>query len=131
MKKLVYILAIAVLFASCNSKKEKKDETTKDTTTTDTKPQDETRDPVLSMDVTALKDEASFLKAWEDFTTARMADEKKQKDDPSYKGHYLEYTQLYTKLLQATTAFSQTLQPASAAVAFNDKISAIQKKMYP
>jgi hypothetical protein len=131
MKKFVSILAIVTLVVSCNNKEDKKDDATTTTTSTDSKLQEEAKDPVLSMDVTTLKDEAGFLKAWEDFTSARMADEKKQEADKSYPGHYVEYTNLYTKLLKATTAFAQTIQPASAAVAFNEKVSAIQKKMYP
>ena len=130
MKKLFYVLLASSLLGACNNKKESKDDSKTSTTSTETKPVEEAKDPVLGMDVTTLKDEAAFLKAWEDFTTARVADEKKQEADKTYKGHYLEYTQLYTKLLQATTAYSQTL-PAADAVAFNEKVSAIQKKMYP
>jgi hypothetical protein len=111
-------------------KDEKKNETPATKTTT-TPAESSGSDAILGLDITTLKDEAGFLKTWEDLTTARIADEKKRDADKNYEGHYLEYLKMYTKLLNATTVFSKTLQPAAAAVTFNEKISAIQSKMYP
>lgn len=134
MKKVLFAAAIASLtIISCKGKDEKKNETPAETTSTTTEKTNSSTgdDAILSLDVTTLKDEASFLKTWEDFTTARTADEKKREADKNYEGHYLDYLKMYTKLLNATTAFSKTIQPAAATVAFNEKISAIQNKMYP
>ena len=131
---LIAIIVGTMTIASCKGKEEKKNETPSATETTVTKTDQGTKtdpDAILGLDVTTLKDEAGFLKAWEDFTTARMADEKKREADKSYEGHYLEYLKMYTNLLKATTAFSKTIQPAAAAVTFNEKVSAIQNKMYP
>lgn len=128
MKKVLFAAAIATFtIISCKEKDEKKAETPATTTTTPT--ENAGADAILSLDVTTLKDEASFLKTWEDFTTARAADEKKREADKNYEGHYLDYLKMYTKLLTATTAFSKTIQPASAAVAFSEKVSVIQNKM--
>ncbi len=128
MKKVLFVAAIASLaIISCKGKEEKKKEPS---ATVATPAENQGGDAILGLDVTTLKDEAAFLKTWEDFTTARMEDEKKREADKNYEGHYLDYLKMYTKLLNATTAFSKTLQPAAAAVAFNEKISAIQNKMY-
>lgn len=132
MKKVLFAAAIATLtIISCKGKDEKKKETPAETTSTPTEKTSSNAgdDAILSLDVTTLKDEASFLKTWEDFTSARAADEKKREADKNYEGHYLEYLKMYTKLLTATTAFTKTIQPASAAVAFSEKVSAIQNKM--
>ena len=132
MKKVLFAVTIATLtIISCKGKDEKKKETTPETvsTATDATSKSTGDDAILSLDVTTLKDEAGFLKTWEDFTAARVADEKKREADKNYVGHYLEYLKMYTKLLTATTEFTKTIQPASAAVVFNEKVSAIQNKM--
>jgi len=132
MKKVLFAAAIATLsIISCKGKDEKKDETPVQTTTptSESASNNSGDDAILNLDVTTLKDEAGFLKTWEDFTAARTADEKKREADKNYEGHYLDYLKMYTKLLTATTAFTKTIQPASAAVAFSEKVSAIQNKM--
>ena len=132
MKKVLFAVAIATLtIISCKGKDEKKKETPVENTSTATENSSRNTgdDAILNLDVTTLKDEASFLKTWEDFTAARVADEKKREADKNYEGHYLEYLKMYTKLLNATTEFSKKIEPASAAVAFNEKVSAIQNKM--
>lgn len=132
MKKALFAAAIATLsIISCKGKDEKKDETPVQTTTitTESASSNTGDDAILNLDITSLKDEAGFLKTWEDFTAARVADEKKRDADKNYEGHYLDYLKMYTKLLTATTAFTKTIQPASAAVAFSEKVSAIQNKM--
>lgn len=127
MKKLFIVLtAVTFISVSC---KNKEDKGTTDTTTSTGKGSS-TSDAVPKIDIASLKDEASFLKAWETFTTARMADEKKQKEDKSYEGHYSEFMTMYSDLVKATTAYSSTIKDPSAAVAFNEKVSAIQNKMY-
>ena len=83
-----------------------------------------------AIDTASLKDETSVLAAMQKVVDARVADEKKQKDDPNYSGHYLELTKLYTAVLKASTAYSQTITDPSKAVEFGNKLSAIQNKMY-
>ena len=85
---------------------------------------------VPNIDTAALKDEASILDAMQKVTDARIADEKKQKDDPNYSGHYVELTKLYTAVLKASTAYSQTITDPAKAVEFGKKVSDIQDKMY-
>lgn len=84
--------------------------------------------PVI--DTTNLKDEASILAAMQKVVDARIADEKKQKGDSKYAGHYLELTNLYTAVLKASTAYGQTLTDPNQALAFDKKISDITNKMY-
>ncbi|MBC7873237.1 MAG: hypothetical protein H7Y01_04535 [Ferruginibacter sp.] len=136
MKKiLIAAVIVSTMLLGCKGKDEKKNETISTATTAENNTATNTgstgNEDVFDIDVTSLKDEAGFIKAWEDFTTARVADEKKKETDNSYKGHYLEYLKMYTKLKKATTEFSKTIQPAAAAVAFSEKISAIESKMYP
>ena len=85
---------------------------------------------VPKIDTASLKDEASVLDAMQKVVDARIADEKKQKDDPNYSGHYLELTKLYTAVLNASTAYTQTITDPAKAVEFSNKVSAIQDKMY-
>ena len=61
---------------------------------------------------------------------ARLADEKKRKESDEYAGNYLELTRLYTNVLNAATNYSKTIKDPAAAVAFNNKVSSIQDKMY-
>ena len=112
MKKVLFAAAIASLtIISCKGKDEKKNENPATTSTTAPSVENSGADAILDLDLSTLKDEAGFLKAWEDFTTARVADEKKREADKSYEGHYLEYLKMYTAMLKATTEFSKTIQP--------------------
>jgi hypothetical protein len=85
---------------------------------------------VPKIDIAALKDEASVLDAMQKVVDARVADEKKQKEDPNYKGHYAELTSLYAAVLKASTAFMGTIKDPNEALKFSEKVSAIQEKMY-
>lgn len=82
MKKVLFAAAIATLtIISCKGKDEKKNETPTETTSTTSTTTESTSnntgdDAILSLDISTLKDEAGFLKTWEDFTAARVADEK-------------------------------------------------------
>ncbi len=118
----VFVLALPFFF-SCNNKGGKP--VTKEVTI---KAADDGMVPAI--DTAALKDEASILDAMQKVVDARLADEKKQKDDASYSGHYVELTKLYTAVLKASTEYSKTLSDPNAAVEFNNKVSAIQQKMY-
>jgi|GEM_PF-3184701 len=132
MKRLIFavkLLAFSLLILSCGST-DKKDDETKETKTempVNEKPND---DMVPAIDTANLKDEASILDAMQKVADARIADGKKQKEDPSYRGHYLELTKLYTAVLKASTEYSRSLTDPSKAVEFNKKVSAIQDKMY-
>ncbi len=129
-KQLLFIglLISSLFFLSCGGKDKKDDdkksvETTKSATTSDD-------GMVPTIDTANLKDESSILAAMQKVTDARIADEKKQKEDPNYAGHYLDLTKLYTAVLKASTAYSKTLTDPAKAVEFSDKLNAISDKMY-
>lgn len=124
-------LCSIILLSSCGSDNKKAGPGT------DTKEQeaevapDNTDDgAVPAIDVSNLNDEASILDAMQKVVDARVADEKKKKENPSYKGHYLELTKLYTAVLKASTAYSKSMADPSKAVEFNNKVREIQRKMY-
>jgi hypothetical protein len=121
------LLAFPLFLVSCGGKDKKADEKT---STEITKPVTGTDIIVPAIDTAALKDEASILDAMQKVADARIADEKKQKEDPNYSGHYLELTKLYTAVLKASTAYSKTIPDAARAVEFGNKLSAVQDKMY-
>jgi len=123
------LLTTTFFFLSCGGKDKKdEDKTSTETTTKPTTPADDGMVPAI--DTAALKDEASILAAMQKVADARIADEKKQKDDPNYSGHYLELTKLYTAVLKASTAYSKTITDPAKAVEFGNKLTAIQDKMY-
>ena len=119
----------SLVFISCGGKDKKKDDT-KSTTETTVGPANSDDGMVPKIDIASLKDEASVLDAMQKVVDARMADEKKQKDDPNYSGHYVELTKLYTDVLNASTAYSRTISDPAKSLEFMDKVSAIQNKMY-
>jgi hypothetical protein len=121
--------AFSLIILSCGGNDKKKDEpSTKTENVGPSKGSDDGMVPKI--DTTLLKDEASVLDAMQKVVDARIADEKKQKDDPKYSGHYLELTKLYTAVLKASTAYSQTISDPAKALEFSNKVSAIQDKMY-
>lgn len=127
-------LAATLLFASliiisCGGKDKKKDDEKSNTETT-VGPTNSDDGMVPKIDIASLKDEASILDAMQKAVDARMADEKKQKDDPNYSGHYVELTKLYTDVLNASTAYSKTITDPAKSLEFMEKVSAIQNKMY-
>lgn len=123
------ICSLSLLVVSCGGKDKKSEADTKEQTTE--KPAADANDGMVpAIDTANLKDEASILDAMQKVADARIADEKKQTEDPSYKGHYLELTKLYTAVLKASTAYSQTLTDPNKALEFSNKVSEIQKKMY-
>ena len=124
------LLATSFFILSCGGKDKKSGED-KTSTETTTKPAADNGDGMVpNIDTAALKDEASILDAMQKVVDARIADEKKQKDDPKYSDHYLELTKLYTAVLKASTAYSQTLTDPAKAVEFSTKVNNIQNKMY-
>ena len=130
-KQLLFIgmITSSLFFLSCGGK-DKKDGEKKSVETT-TKPATTSDDGMVpTIDTVNLKDESSILAAMQKVTDARIADEKKQKDDPNYSGHFLELTKLYTAVLKASTAYSKTLTDPAKAVEFSSKVSAISDKMY-
>ncbi len=126
----ILLAAFSLFIVSCGGKDKKKDDGKTNTETT-VGPSKESDDGMLpKIDTALLKDEASVLDAMQKVVDARIADEKKQKDDPNYSGHYLELTKLYTAVLNASTAYTQTITDPAKAVEFSNKLSAIQDKMY-
>lgn len=124
------LLIVSLFLLSCGGK-DKKGSGEKTSTETATKPAADNNDGMVpGIDTAALKDEASILAAIQKVADARIADEKKQKEDPNYPGHYLELTKLYTAVLSASTAYSQTITDPAKAVEFGKKFTAIQDKMY-
>lgn len=125
----VSLLTFSLFSLSCGGK-DKKD-TDKASAESTTSPSANTDDGMVpKIDTAALKDEASILDAIQKVADARIADEKKRKEDPNYSGHYLELTKLYTAVLKASTAYSQTIKDPAKALEFTNKFSAIQDKMY-
>ena len=123
------LLAASSIIISCGGKDKKKDDGKTNTETVGpSKGSDDGMVPKI--DTASLKDEASVLDAMQKVVDARIADEKKQKEDQNYAGHYLELTKLYTAVLSASTAFTQTISDPAKAVEFGNKLSAIQDKMY-
>jgi hypothetical protein len=122
----VGLLTFSLFIVSCEGKDKKGDEKTSETT----KPATGSDVIVPAIDTAALKDETSILDAMQKVADARIADEKKQKEDPNYSGHYLELTKLYTAVLKASTAYSKMISDPAKAVEFGNKLSAIQDKMY-
>ncbi|MBL7730987.1 MAG: hypothetical protein JNM88_07400 [Chitinophagaceae bacterium] len=85
---------------------------------------------IPEIDIASLNNEAAILDAMQKVVDARMADEKKQKEDPQYAGQYLELTKLYTAVLKTSTEFANTINDPKRAIEFHNKINAIQDKMY-
>ena len=125
----VSLLTFSLFSLSCGGKD--KQDTDKASAESTTSPSANTDDGMVpKIDTAALKDEASILDAIQKVADARIADEKKRKEDPNYSGHYLELTKLYTAVLKASTAYSQTIKDPAKALEFTNKFSAIQDKMY-
>jgi hypothetical protein len=125
----VILLSTPLVFLSCGGKDKKNDAKSNQETTI--KPSTSSDDGMVpKIDMASLKDEASILDAVQKVTDGRIADEKKQKEDPGYKGYYLEFTKLYTAVLNASTEYSKTIKDPAKAVEFNTKVSAITDKMY-
>ena len=130
--KLIFpamLLSFSLFILSCGGK-DKKEGDAKDSKTETTVKENNDDGMVPAIDTANLKDEASILDAMQKVADARIADEKKQKEDPSYKGHYLELTKLYTAVLKASTAYSKSMTDPAKAVEFSNKLSEIQNKMY-
>jgi len=123
-----FLFASLVIF-SCGSKDKKKDDG-KTSTETTVGPSNSSDGMVPSIDTASLKDEASILDAMQKVVDARLADEKKQKDDPNYSGHYVELTKLYAAVLNASTNYMKTIADPKEALKYSEKVSKIQEKMY-
>ena len=118
-------IVTSVFFFSCGGNDKKTTDGDKKETV---KATDDGVVPVI--DTANLKDEASILAAMQKVVDARMAEEKKHKEDPSYEGHYIELTNLYTAVLNASTVYSQTLGDPNKALEFTKKVTDITDKMY-
>ena len=124
------LLTASLIIVSCGGKDKKKDDGNSKTETNGGQSKGADDGMVPKIDTANLKDEASVLDAMQKVVDARIADEKKQKDDPKYSGHYLELTRLYAAVLNASTAYSKTISDPTKALEFSEKVSAIQDKMY-
>jgi hypothetical protein len=124
------LAAFSFIILSCGGKDKKKEDGKPNTETTVDPAKGSDDGMVPKIDAASLKDEASVLDAMQKVVDARIADEKKQKEDPNYSGHYLELTKLYTAVLNASTAYTKTITDPAKAVEFSNKLSAIQDKMY-
>jgi hypothetical protein len=124
------LTAFLLLIFSCGSNDKKKEDGKTKTETTVGPAKGSEDGMVPTIDTALLKDEASVLDAMQKIVDARIADEKKQKEDPNYAGHYLELTKLYTTVMRVSTAYTKTITDPAKAVEFRNKLSAIQDKMY-
>ena len=123
-------IVISLFIISCGVGDKKKDDS-KGTTETTVGPSKETGDGMVpNIDTVNLKDEASILAAMQKYVDAQIASDKKQKENPSYGGHFVELTKLHSAILRASTAYSQTITDPAKAIEFSDKVSEIEKKMY-
>ena len=118
-----FLLTCIIFFTSCDNSNKKKDVKEQPAAVADAP-------AVPAIDIASLKDEASLLAAMQQVVDARVADEKKQKENPKYSGSYLELTRLYTAVLKAANEYSHTIGDPAKALEFNNKISAIQDQMY-
>lgn len=84
---------------------------------------------VPKIDTANLKDGASILDAMQKVVDARIADEKKRKEDPNYKGHFVELMRLHTAVLKASMFYAGTLSGPDQALEFNQKVNDIEKKL--
>lgn len=116
-----FLLACIILFTSCKNNDKQKANAGMEEPVVATVP---------AIDIASLKDEASLLNAMQQVVDARVADERKQKEDPKYSGNYLELTKLYTAVLKAANEYSRTIGDPEKGLEFSKKISAIQDKMY-
>jgi len=71
-----------------------------------------------------------LLDAIKKVAVANIADDKKREEDPSYSGHYLELTKLYTAVLKASNKYSESITDPKKALEYHEKFSDIQKTMY-
>ncbi len=125
-----FLVTLSLSNVSCGGKDKKKDEVKNNIETVG--PAKGSDDGMLpKIDTASLKDEASILDAIQKVVDARIADEKKRKEDPNYAGHYVELMKLHTAVLKASTAYSQSLSDPSKAIEFGKKFSAIEDKLYP
>lgn len=122
------LLTASLIIVSCGGKDKNKNES-KSETVGPAKVADDGMVPKI--DTATLKDEASILDAMQKVVDASIADEKKQKEDSLYSGHYVELSNLHAVVLNASTAYSKTISDPAKAVEFSNKVSAIQDKMYP
>lgn len=135
MKKNLYLIIFltTLLFVRCGgggteqvAENTTANEEKKSEASTETVPSVE----VPNIDLETLKDEKSILDAMEKVVNGRMEDDKLSKENPNYKGKYVEFTKLYSAVLKKSTEFQKTLPDAKARVAFSEKIQAITDKMY-
>ena len=125
----VILIATSFIFFSCGGKDKKGEaKTSTETTTKSSTSSDDGMVPKI--DLENLKDEASVLDAMQKVVDGRIADEKKQKEDPGYSGHYLEFTKLYTDVLKASTEYAKSIPDPAKAIEFQNKINKITDKMY-
>jgi PBP1b-binding outer membrane lipoprotein LpoB len=134
MKKNLYFIVIisTLLFVRCGGGSEQVAEN-KDNSKelkTETPAENLPNVEVPNIDLEALKDEKSILEAMEKVVNGRLEDDKLSKENPQYKGKYVEFTKLYSAVLKKSTEFQKTLPDAKSRVAFNEKIQAITDKMY-
>ena len=125
----IIFLAGSLTFSSCGGKDKKGDAKTSSGKTIKSTTGNEDL-IVPAIDIASLKDESSILGAMQKVTDGRIADEKKQKEDPGYKGHYLEFTKLYTDVLKASTEYAKSIPDPAKAIEFQNKINKITDKMY-
>ena len=120
---LVLITTFFLSFFSCGEKKNK-------TTDEQSIIQPSNDGIVPTIDTTNLNDEASLPDAIKKVADANIADDKKREEDPSYSGHYLELTKLYTAVLKASNKYSESIADPKKALEYHEKFSNIQKTMY-
>jgi hypothetical protein len=123
------LLIATITIFSCSGKDKKKDDG-KSNTKTSGQSKGTDNGMVPKIDTVNLKDEASILKAIQQLVDARLANDKKRKEDSKAPGYFVEFTNLETAILNASTAYSKTLGDPDKSMEFLDKFDRIHGLLY-
>jgi hypothetical protein len=125
----ILVMIASITIFSCGSNDKKNDGSKKNSETT-IGPGSSGDGIVPKIDTVNLKDEASILKAIQQLVDARLANDKKQKEDPKAPSYFVEFTKLETAILNASTAYSKTLSDPNKSLEFQDKFEKIHGLLY-
>jgi hypothetical protein len=126
---VIFFIVASMVFISCGSNDKKNEGSNKNSETT-IGPASIGNGIVPKIDTVNLKDEASIMKAIQQLVDARLANDKKQKEDPKAPGYFVEFTKLETAILNASTAYSKTLSDPNKSIEFQDKFEKIHGLLY-
>jgi hypothetical protein len=120
-------LVTSLTFISCGGKDKRKDD---GATNNQTSIGPAKNNAVPKIDTANLKDEASILTAMQTFVDAKLANDKKVKENPDAPSYFVEFTTLETAILNAHTAYMKSLSDPNKSLEFHDKFAKIQGMLY-